>query len=58
MWGILPLSSFFNNRQSRWTLGARDILFTRPFVPSYQALTTALTLEQMAFRFFQERKSH
>jgi monolysocardiolipin acyltransferase len=31
MWGVLPIRSFFNNRQSRWTLGARDILFTRPF---------------------------
>lgn len=30
MWGVLPMSSFFNSRQSRWTLGARDIMFTRP----------------------------
>lgn len=32
MWGILPTRSFFSNRNSRWTLGARDILFTNPYV--------------------------
>ncbi|KAG8822536.1 hypothetical protein FRC19_005728 [Serendipita sp. 401] len=37
MWGILPLRSFFSNRTSRWTLGARDIMFTNPIYSAFFA---------------------
>ena len=29
-WGTMPMSTFFTLRNTRWTLGARDILFTNP----------------------------
>ncbi|KAJ7591405.1 acyltransferase-domain-containing protein [Mycena floridula] len=29
-WGILPASSFFTSRTTRWTLGASDVMFTNP----------------------------
>lgn len=44
MWGILPLPSFFSNRNSRWTIGARDILFTNPRVDLFFQPIYLLTL--------------
>ncbi|PVF99395.1 hypothetical protein CPB86DRAFT_783761 [Serendipita vermifera] len=35
MWGILPLRSYFFDRTSRWTLGARDIMFTNPVYSTF-----------------------
>lgn len=31
MWGKLPISTFWQPRNVRWTLGASDIMFTTPF---------------------------
>lgn len=31
MWGILPPRTFLDERTTRWTLGASDIMFTNKF---------------------------
>ncbi|EJD38157.1 acyltransferase-domain-containing protein [Auricularia subglabra TFB-10046 SS5] len=35
MWGVLPAQSYFDSRRMRWTLGASDILFTRPILSAF-----------------------
>ena len=32
VWGKLPISTFWQPRNVRWTLGASDIMFTTPSV--------------------------
>ncbi|KZW03147.1 acyltransferase-domain-containing protein [Exidia glandulosa HHB12029] len=34
-WGIMPISSYFNPRNIRWTLGASDIMFTNPVFSAF-----------------------
>jgi monolysocardiolipin acyltransferase len=53
MWGILPTRSYFFNRTSRWTLGARDIMFTNPLsneLASIFLLTSSHSIYSAFFR--------
>jgi len=35
MWGVMPMNTFFSFKNTRWTLGARDILFTNPVFSAF-----------------------
>ncbi len=46
MFGILPMSILFDSRRMRWSLGAKDIIFTNPLYTAFFSAGKVIPLER------------